>query len=375
MRQQADVERYRENWQDEVDSASEYSAMAESEPDSKIAKVYSNLAKMEEVHIAFWEDRLRSAGESVGERRPSWRSRVIASIARRFGPDAVLSTIAAKEAADRNVYVKQPETSGTRMSSQEQWHTRVLGQLLRTQPQGLSGSFLGRLEGRHRAVGGNALRAAVLGANDGLCSNLSLAMGVAGASISRHGILITGVAGLIAGAFSMALGEWVSVTSARELAEREIRIESSELQEDPKGEGEELQLIYESKGLSSDEAKRVVDQMLSDKTATLDALAREELGIDPTELGGSAYEAALASFILFALGAIVPILPFLVTAGGVAVIASVGLSGLGLFAIGAAITIFTGVTVWRSGSRQLALGLGAAGVTFVIGRIIGATLT
>ena len=155
------------------------------------------------------------------------------------------------------------------------------------------------------------LRAAVLGANDGLCSNLSLVMGVAGASISRHGILITGVAGLIAGAFSMALGEWVSVTSARELAEREIRIESSELQEDPKGEGEELQLIYESKGLSGDEAKRVVDQMLSDKTATLDALAREELGIDPTELGGSAYEAALASFMLFALGAIVPILPFL----------------------------------------------------------------
>ncbi len=375
MAQPSDVERYRENRQDEIDSAAEYGAMAANEPDEKIAKVYSNLAKMEEAHIAFWEDRLRSAGETVGERRPSWRSRVIAWIARRLGPDAVLSTIAAKEAADRNVYVKQPETSGTRMSSQEQWHTRVLGQLLRTQPQGLSGSFLGRLEGRHRAVGGNALRAAVLGANDGLCSNLSLVMGVAGASISRGGILITGIAGLIAGACSMALGEWVSVTSARELAEREIRIESSELQEDPKGEGEELQLIYESKGLSSDEAKRVVDQMLSDKTATLDALAREELGIDPTELGGSAYEAALASFMLFALGAIVPILPFFVTAGRVAVIVSVGLSGLGLFAIGAAITIFTGVTVWRSGSRQLALGLGAAGVTFVIGRIIGATLT
>ncbi len=200
-------------------------------------------------------------------------------------------------------------------------------------------------------------------------------MGVAGAAINRHGILITGVAGLIAGACSMALGEWVSVTSARELAEREIRIESSELEEDPKGEGEELQLIYESKGLSSDEAKRVVDQMLSDKTATLDALAREELGIDPTELGGSAWEAALASFMLFALGAIFPIVPFMVAGGTVAVVASIGLSGFALFAIGAAITIFTGVTVLRSGSRQLALGLGAAGVTFVIGRLIGSTLT
>jgi len=271
--------------------------------------------------------------------------------------------------------VKQPETRGTRMSAQEQWHTRVLGQLIRTQPRGVSGNFLGRLEGRHRAVGGNALRAAVLGANDGLCSNLSLVMGVAGASIDRHGILVTGVAGLIAGACSMALGEWVSVTSARELAEREIRIESSELQEDPKGEGEELQLIYEAKGLGANDAKRVVDQLLSDKTATLDALAREELGIDPNDLGGSAYEAALASFMLFAVGAVVPIVPFLFIGRSVAVVASVVLSAIALFAIGAAITIFTGVTVWRSGGRQLALGLGAAGVTFAIGRMVGAALT
>jgi VIT1/CCC1 family predicted Fe2+/Mn2+ transporter len=375
MTQIADVERYRENWQDEIDSAAEYRAMASSEPDPKIAKVYSNLAKMEEAHIGFWEERLRAAGEKVGERRPSWRSRVVVWIAKRLGADAVLSTIAAKEAADRNVYVKQPETGGTRMSAQEQWHTRVLGQLIRTQPRGLSGSFLGRLEGRHRAVGGNALRAAVLGANDGLCSNLSLVMGVAGASIDRHGILITGVAGLIAGACSMALGEWVSVTSARELAEREIRIESSELQEDPKGEGEELQLIYEAKGLGASEAKRVVDQLLSDKTATLDALAREELGIDPNDLGGSAWEAALSSFMLFALGAMIPIIPFMFIGSRVAVVASVVLSALALFAIGAAITIFTGVAAWRSGSRQLALGLGAAGVTFAIGRLVGATLT
>src|SRR4030088_1104556 len=134
MTQRADVERYRENWQDEIDSAAEYRAMASSEADPKIAKVYTNLAKMEEVHIGFWEERLRAAGENVGERRPSWRSRVVVWIARRLGADAVLSTIAAKEAADRNAYVKQPETGGTRMSAQEQWHTRVLGQLIRTQP-------------------------------------------------------------------------------------------------------------------------------------------------------------------------------------------------------------------------------------------------
>jgi vacuolar iron transporter family protein len=370
-----DIERFRENWQDEVDSAAEYRAMAASERDPKIAKVYSNLARMEEAHIGFWEGRLRAAGAQPGERRPSWRSRVLTWIARRLGPEAVLATIAAREAADRNVYIKQAETQGTAMSTQERWHALVLGQLVRTQPRGLSGSFLGRLEGRHRAVGGNALRAAVLGANDGLCSNLSLVMGVAGASIGNHGILVTGVAGLLAGACSMALGEWVSVTSSRELAEREIRIESSELAEDPKGEGEELQLIYEAKGLSVAEAKRVVAQLLQDQAATLDALAREELGPDPQELGGSAREAAVASFFLFAFGAIIPILPFMLARASAAILASLALSGIALFAIGAAITIFTGVPVWRSGGRQFLLGLGAAGVTFAIGRLIGVTIT
>src|SRR4029077_5962350 len=321
MSDPSDARRYLENWQDEVDSASEYRAMAASESDPRLAKVYANLAAMEEGHIGFWEDRLLRAGATVPPRRASWRSRVLAAVARRLGPDLVLATIAAKEAVDQNGYVKQPETAGTAMPGHERWHARVLGQLVATQPRGLQGSFLGRLEGRHRSVGGNALRAAVLGANDGLCSNLSLVMGVAGASIDRHGILVTGLAGLLAGAGSMALGEWVSVTSARELAEREIRIESSELQEDPKGEGEELQLIYEAKGLGASEAKRVVDQLLSDKTATLDALAREELGIDPNDLGGSAWEAALSSFMLFALGAMIPIIPFLFIGSMVAVIA------------------------------------------------------
>jgi vacuolar iron transporter family protein len=375
MQNSADIDRFRENWQDEIDSAAVYRAMGASERDPKIAKVYTNLAKMEEAHIAFWEERIRSAGAQVAKRRPSWRSRILVAIAGRLGPDAILSTIAAKEAVDCNVYIGQRETQGTRMSDQERWHARVLDQLVRTQPRGLEGNFLGRLEGRHRAVGGNALRAAVLGANDGLCSNLSLVMGVAGASISSHGILVTGIAGLLAGACSMALGEWVSVTSSRELAQREIRIESSELMEDPKGEGEELELIYEAKGLGKAEAKRVVAQLLQDRTATLDALIREELGLDPQDLGGSAREAAVASFFLFALGAVIPILPFVAATDGVAVITSVGLSAIALFVIGAAITIFTGVSVWRSGGRQLLMGLGAAGLTFMLGRIIGIALT
>src|SRR5437867_4651832 len=370
-----DARRYLENLQDEVDSASEYRAMAASEEDPRLAKVYANLAAMEEGHIAFWEERLRKAGAPVPPRRPSWRSRVLAGIARRLGPDLVLSTIAAKEEVDQNAYVKQPETAGTRMPAHERWHAKVLQQLVLTQPRGVQGSFLGRLEGRHRAVGGNALRAAVLGANDGLCSNLSLVMGVAGAATDAQLILVTGLAGLLAGACSMALGEWVSVTSSREFAQREIRIESGELAEDPEGEGEELKLIYEAKGLSSGEADTMVNHLLTDRATALDALAREELGIEPSELGGSAWEAAVSSFLLFTVGAIVPILPFLVTRGNAAVASSGAISGLALFGIGAAITLFTGRPVWRSGGRQLLLGLAAAGVTFGLGKVIGIAIT
>ena len=374
MASREDIRRYRENWQDEVDSAAEYRAMAASEANPRLAQVYTSLGRMEEAHIAFWEDKLAKAGAVVGSRRPSWRSRVLAWIAQRLGPDLVLATLAAREEADQNFDTTQPEASGTRMPAQERWHAKVLGQLVRTQPRGLEGGFLGRLEGRHRAVGANALRAAVLGANDGLCSNLSLVMGVAGAAVASHGILLTGFAGLLAGACSMALGEWVSVTSSRELAQRQIRIESNELTEDPEGEGEELKLIYEAKGLSPSEADRVTAQLLADRPAALDALAREELGIDPTALGGSAWEAAVSSFLLFTLGAIVPIVPFLLAGGYTAVWASVVLSGLALFGVGAAITLFTGRPVWHSGGRQLLLGLAAAGLTFAMGKLVGVAI-
>ena len=169
----------------------------------------------------------------------------------------------------------------------------------------------------------------------------------------------------------MALGEWVSVTSSRELAQREIRIEASELQEDPEGEGEELKLIYEAKGLSPHEAESMARRLLADRGTAIDALAREELGIDPKDLGGSAWEAAVASFALFALGAVVPILPFLSLRGTLAVASSASVSALALFGLGAAITVFTGASTWRSGGRQLVLGLAAAGLTFGIGKLIG----
>jgi vacuolar iron transporter family protein len=239
---------------------------------------------------------------------------------------------------------------------------------------GMEGNALARFEGRHRAIGGNALRAAVLGANDGLVSNLSLVMGVAGADLSEPAILITGLAGLLAGACSMAMGEWLSVQSSRELYQRQIAIEADEIAAVPEEEQEELKLIYEAKGLSEEEAKALAAKLMADPGTALDALSREELGIDPQELGGSAWTAAGASFMLFAGGAIVPVAPFLALTGASAVTTSVLVSALALFLVGAGITLVTGRSVLYSGSRQLLFGVLAAGLTYGIGRLIGVTL-
>jgi len=368
-----DLRRFRSNRQDEVDSAAQYRAMAAAEPDAGVAKIYHELAEVEEKHAGFWEAKLREHGVDPGPRRASWRARVLAWAAQRLGPRSILPTVAEREAVSRNDYADQDETRHTRMPAQERSHARVLQAML-TRPKGVAGNELARVEGRHRNVGGNALRAAVLGANDGLCSNLALVMGVAGASPTPRAILVTGIAGLLAGACSMALGEWVSVTSSRELAEREIHVERDELAAAPEEEREELQLIYEAKGVPKDEAKQLSQRLLDDRGAALDVLAREELGIDPAELGGSARVAAITSFLLFALGAVFPVLPFLFTTGATAVIASLAVSSIALFGIGAAITLFTGRPVWRSGGRQTVLGLAAAGLTFGLGHLLGGAL-
>ncbi|MDF3043484.1 MAG: protein of unknown function, transrane, partial [Thermomicrobiales bacterium] len=238
----------------------------------------------------------------------------------------------------------------------------------------LPGEAVARLEGRHRAGGGNALRAAVLGANDGLVSNASLVMGVAGAELSGQAILITGLAGLMAGSLSMALGEWLSVQSARELFEHQIGIEREELLAAPEEEAEELALIYQAKGLDPARARELGQRLVQDHDAALDTLAREELGIDPEELGGSAWVAAITSFLLFAVGAIIPVLAYFFVAGTTALIISVVLSVIGLFVIGAAITVITGRSALRSGLRQVLFGVAAATITFGVGRLFGTTL-
>lgn len=365
-----DVARWRANLQGEVDGAHIYRAMAANAGDERLATLYLRLAQTEDRHAALWRDRLRWAGQPT-DLQPTLRARVLALLARRFGAAVVAPIMAVEEREGRTMYDHQPEAAGTSLPADERSHAR----LLHTITGGVSGPLLARFEGRHRAIGGNALRAGVLGANDGLVSNFSLVMGVAGASGSGAPVIIAGVAGLLAGSLSMALGEWLSVQSARELYERQIATEAEELRIFPSEEEEELRLIYEAKGLPAEDARLLAHRIITgDPAVALDTMAREELGIDPAELGGSPWTAALTSFSLFAAGAIVPVLPFLVATGSAAIAASAVLSGLALFGLGAAITLLTGKDPLRAGLRQVAFGLAAAAITYGIGALVGAAV-
>lgn len=356
--------------QDELDGVALYTAIAEAERDPKLAEVYRRMAQVEQRHADALSAQLRSEGMQLPAFRPSFRTRALSFLAKRFGVALVLPSISSLEQLATHDYARAGNAT---TAADEQSHVRLLRAL--TQGKGgMQGGALAQLEGRHRSAGGNALRAAVLGANDGLVSNLSLVMGVAGAELSGGAILVTGLAGLLAGAASMALGEWLSVQSSRELTQRQIAIETAELKHNPEEEAEELALIYQARGLDEARARETARQILQDERNAVDTLAREELGLDPESLGGSAWEAAVTSFVLFALGAIVPVIPFIFLQGMAAVLVSVALSAVGLFIIGAGITLFTGRSVLFSGARQVLFGLAAAALTFGIGRLIGVNL-
>ncbi len=373
MSDQEDIKRYFANRQKEIDGAALYRVLAETEKQPQMAEVYGKLAASEEKHAAAWEKKLSDLKVSLAPRKPTWRAASMIWLAKRFGPQFVLPTITSNEKADSQAYDGQPDSEAQEFSLEEKSHSRLLSMASQS-TGGLSGGSVAQLEGRHKAGGGNALRAAVLGANDGLVSILSLTMGVAGATNSRPAILIAGLAGVLAGAGSMALGEWLSVQSSRELYEHQIKIEAEEIAANPEEEQEELALIYQSKGLPEARAKEMASHMMADKANILDTLAREELGIDPEELGGSPYEAAVTSFFLFAFGAFFPILPYLIWSGTTAIILSLVISAIGLFIIGAAITLMTGKSIWFSGTRQVLVGIAAAALTFGIGKLIGVSV-
>ena len=370
MSDSTDIKRYLANRQKEIDGAALYRALAAAEKQPKMAELYQKFAVAEEKHASAWEDKLQALKVDVSQRRLSWRAQSMIWLVRRFGPQFVLATVTGLERADSRAYDGQPGKEAEKFANDEKSHARLLTAATQS-PGGMAGGSIAQIEGRHRAGGGNALRASVLGANDGLVSILSLTMGVAGATNSNSAVLVAGLAGLLAGAGSMALGEWLSVQSSRELYAHQIKIETQEVMDNPQEELDELSLIYQAKGLPEAQAHELASHIMADTSNVVDTLAREELGINPEELGGSAFEAAFASFGLFAVGAAFPMLPFVFWSGTNAILISLVSSAVGLFLIGAAITLMTGRSVLFSGARQVLVGLAAAALTFGVGKLIG----
>jgi vacuolar iron transporter family protein len=355
--------------QTEIDAGYLYAVLAKREPNPQIAKIFEEMSAIEYGHArAFWEKHVQRTNKTLPG--PSGRAKVLDRIGRYFGDDYVLGVLLDTEKRLAHTVAQARKAHGSEASFSDAAHVAIVDSLMASRPA-LDGGTIARFEKRHRSVGGNALRAAVLGGNDGLVSNFSLIMGVAGATNGQKEVLLAGMAGLLAGALSMAMGEWISVKSSQELYEHQMSLEMDELEHDPEGEKKELALLYRARGYSDEQAQTMATETMKDKSAAHALLVKEELGIDPAALEGSPREAALASFVLFAIGAIIPLFPFFFATGNVAILCSAGLSMLGLFGIGALITLFTGRSIWASGMRQVVFGAAAAAITYAIGRMVG----
>ena len=339
-----------ESWTEEQRSALMYRACAEAESGTPRAELFTRLAGEAQAQAAIWRAQLTASGKPAPPPYlPDVRTRLVIALVRVLGPRPLRTVLAAMKVRGMTIYSKR-------------------------EPGGHVAPMVGSMERRHRGLGGvGNVRAAVFGVNDGLVSNASLIFGVAGAHSSASVVLLAGVAGLTAGAFAMAAGEYVSVRSQRELFEYQIGLERDELAEYPDAEAQELALIYTAKGLPQREAQRLAKKLVADPEQALDTLAREELGLNPSELG-SPWGAAVSSLLSFAIGAAIPVLPFAFGAGSNALAIATALTALSLFGVGATLSLFTGRKAVASGARMLLLGGLAAGVTYGVGRGFGVAL-
>jgi VIT1/CCC1 family predicted Fe2+/Mn2+ transporter len=338
-----------DSWQEEKQSSWLYGELARCEPDARVAELFRALAAAAEFQAEKWL--AASPDLSPPPFTPSVRARITAALARALTPRRVRHVLTAMKVRGISAYDSQRTLAGHLMPTS-----------------------VAEVGARHKGYGGGSLRAGVFGINDGLVSNTSLIMGVAAAAPSVDFVLTSGVAGLLAGALSMAAGEYVSMRSQREMFEYQIGLERDELREYPDEEAEELALIYHARGMQLDEARRVSRELVKDEANALDALAREELGLNPDDLG-SPWGAAIASFLAFALGAVVPLLPFLFglpLTQAVAVAAIV--AACALFGVGATLSLFTGRSALAGGLRMVLIGAGAGAATWAIGSLLGAAI-
>lgn len=336
-----------DSWREEKRSAWLYRIISDAESGTARQILFLELAAAAERQAGIWAETLQSKGfEAPPGYVPDSRARIVAGLVRLWGPRPLRAVLAAMKIRGMSIY---------------------------NHPGHAIPTSLDQLGLRHKRAGGGNLRAAVFGVNDGLVSNASLIMGVAGASGQSAVIMLSGIAGLLAGAFSMATGEYLSVRSQREMYEYQIGLEREELEEYPQEEAAELALIFQARGLEREEAVRLAEKLIADPDRALETLTREELGLDPNALG-SPWGAALFSFFSFAAGASVPLLPFLFGGGMSALLAAVGLTAAALFGVGAALSLFTGRHAWLGGLRMLAIGGAAGSATYLIGRALGVAL-
>jgi VIT1/CCC1 family predicted Fe2+/Mn2+ transporter len=372
--QKMDINKLKSQLQTEVDTAFLYSSIASIQSEENLSRVLNSLADIEKGHANHMFKKVNEIDANYLMPLPSSRAKFQLRVGKLFGYSSIISSLSTVEKQFAENSIKNKIENGEKISGFEHNHLNIIEAVNNNKALNVSGGLLSKFESRHKSVGGNALRAAVLGSNDGLVSNMSLVMGVAGAAVSNNTILLTGIAGLMAGSISMALGEWLSVQSSRELNQRQIDLEMEELEASPEEEKKELVLLYQAKGMSIEEARKLADKAFESPETAIDAIIKEELGIDKEDLGGSAWEAAIASFLLFSIGAIIPLYPFMILVGQNAILLSIVSSVVGLFGIGAAITLLTGKGILYSGFRQVAFGLTAAAVTYGIGTLIGVSL-
>jgi VIT1/CCC1 family predicted Fe2+/Mn2+ transporter len=362
-----------QNLVDERDGAALYEGLARHESDPAKARSFTELAAAERRHAEIWIRKLEKEGVALPPDRPSSRIRALIWLARRLGSEAVVPMILDAEAGDADKYDAQGGDASA-IADEERAHRVVLAGMGDGQTRDARALIAVRERWHGSSGRAGSIRAAIFGMNDGLLSNLSLILGVAGAGAEPHTVVVTGFAGLLAGAFSMAAGEYTSVASQRDLLTRQVALEKREIEEAPEEEAAELALIFKQKGLSTEQASRVAAELLKNPEHAADTLVREELGLDPDDLGSPA-GAAGSSFVMFAVGATVPLVPFLLTSGTPAVVAASALGFVVLAGVGGLVGFLSGTGVWRSAARMVGLAVLAAGVTYGVGRLFGAAVS
>lgn len=340
-----------ERWRSEKTAAFLSKAVAAAELNPTRAKLFGDMAAAAEKQAAILAKDL----EQTPSFTPSLRSKITVLLIGVLGPRAMRHVLSASKVRGVSTYRSQVTPVGTDGEQGHPWPTSV--------------EEIGR---RHKTYASGTLRAGVFGVNDGLVSNTCLVMGVAGAGTSASIILLTGVAGLLAGAFSMGAGEFISMLSQKEMFEHQIAQERDELERYPKEEAEELALIYAARGIPLMEARHLADHLIENPDQALDVLTREELGLNPDDLG-SPTGAAISSFLMFSSGACLPLIPYVFGYADHGILIASIISGTALFCVGAALSLFSGRNAFLGGARMLAIGSAAAAATYFIGSLFDAS--